>query len=195
MTERDLKVIDLLNRVDVATREQIQRVVYPNTHINVPIRRLKFMNDNKYIKRSYYNLGGRTNAYVYYLNKKPSKRNIKHNLLITEFIIRVIEVSQVLEIKTNFKIGNIIADSYIRYKDTEGKIRHIFLEVQLSNKVIDCTNKYKNIKNDILEEQPNWGTIPRLIVITDLKHEETKIKGVTIKYDTLEIKNIRELLF
>lgn len=195
MTERDKKIIELVNQCGVITREQVQRVLFKDTHINVPLRRLKVLVDNKQIKRSYFNLGGHVNSYVYYQGKKPSKRLISHNLLITEFITKVMSICEVIEIETNYKIGNIIADAYIRYKTYEGRTRHLFLEIQLSNKVSDCVEKYKGIKEIILDEKPLWTTIPRVIVVTDLPHNNEQLKGITVKYDTKQMNNIRDLLF
>lgn len=195
LTERDMKIIELVDQCGVITREQIQRVLFKNTHMNVPLRRLKLLVENKEIKRSYFNLGGHVNSYVYYKGKKPSKRLIEHNLLITEFITKSTTICEVIEVKTNYMIGNIIADAYMKYKDSEGRIKHLFLEVQLSNKVNDCVEKYKDIKNLILDNRPDWQTIPRLIVITDLPHQEDQLKNIKVKYDTKDMKNLRKLLF
>lgn len=195
MTDRDKKIVELVSQCGVITREQVQRVLFKDTHINVPLRRLKVLVDNKEIKRDYYNIGGHRNVFVYYQGKKPSKRLITHNLLIAEFITKVMSICEVVEVETSLKIGNVIADGYIKYKTCEGKTRHLFLEVQLSNKVSYCIEKYKNIKSAILEEKPNWQTIPRLVVITDLEHNEEQLKGITVKYDNTEMNNLRELLF
>ena len=195
MTDRDKKIIELVSQCGVITREQVQRVLFKDTHINVPLRRLKVLVDNKEIKRDYYNIGGHRNVFVYYQGKKPSKRLITHNLLIAEFITKVMSICEVVEVETSLKIGNVISDGYIKYKTYEGKTRHLFLEVQLSNKVSDSVEKYKGIKSAILEEKPNWQTIPRLVVITDLEHDNEQIKGMKVKYDTLQMNNLRELLF
>ena len=195
MTDRDKKIVELVSQCGVITREQVQRVLFKDTHINVPLRRLKVLVDNKEIKRDYYNIGGHRNVFVYYQGKKTSKRLITHNLLITDFITKVMSICEVVEVETSLKIGNVIADGYIKYKTCEGKTRHLFLEVQLSNKVSYCIEKYKNIKSAILEEKPNWQTIPRLVVITDLEHNEEQLKGITVKYDNTEMNNLRELLF
>ena len=195
MTDRDKKIVELVSQCGVITREQVQRVLFKDTHINVPLRRLKVLVDNKEIKRDYYNIGGHRNVFVYYQGKKPSKRLITHNLLITDFITKVMSICEVVEVETSFKLGNVIADGYIKYKTYEGKTRHLFLEVQLSNKVSYCIEKYKGVKTAILEEKPNWQTIPRLIVITDLEHNEEQLKGITVKYDDTDMNNLRELLF
>lgn len=195
LVDRDKNIIRLIEKVGVITREQVQRVLFKKVHQNIPMRRLSHLTENKLIKRSYYQIEEHKNVYVYYLGKKPSKRNIRHEITVTEFITNVMAITDVLEVNTHYEIGNIIADGYIKYKDSEGKIRRLLLEVQLSNKVNDCVEKYKDIKNLILDNRPDWQTIPRLIVITDLPHQEDQLKNVKVKYDTKDMKNLRKLLF
>ena len=195
LIDRDKRVVDLVRSSGVITREQIQKAIFGEVHINVPIRRLKFLVENKHIKRDFYNIEGHTNSYVYYVGKKPSKRTLSHNLMIAEFIARVYTLSEVVEANANYRIGNIISDCYIKYKGSDGRVRHLFLEVQLSNRVIDCTEKYNDIKNIILDEKPRWKTIPRLIVITDLPHQDEQMKNLKVKYDTTQMENLRGILF
>ena len=196
LVDRDKKVIDLLENVKVATREQIQRVVYPNISQNIPIRKLTMLAENKLVKRDYFNIGGHNNVYVYYLNKKPSKRTIIHEVTVTEFITKVMSICNVIEVCTSYKTGSIISDCYIKYKGSDDKIRHLVAEIQLSNKVYEgCVEKYKKFKNEILEYRKEFATIPRLIVITDLPHDNEQIKGMKVKYDSLQMNNLRELLF
>ena len=195
LVERDKKIIDLINQVGVITREQVQKVLFKNTHKNVPLRRLSYLAEYKLIKRDYYQVSSHTNSYVYYLGKKPAKRNIKHEIMVSEFITTVMAMCEVLEVETHYSIGNIIADAYMKYRGNDGKVRSLFLEVQLSNKVEDCVSKYKDIKNIILDERKDWQTIPRLIVITDLEHNNEQMKNIRIKYDTTEMNNLRDLLF
>ncbi len=195
LVDRDKNIIILIEKVGVITREQVQKVLFKKVHQNIPMRRLSYLTQNKLIKRAYYQIEEHKNVYVYYLGKKPSKRNIRHEITVTEFITNVMAITDVLEVNTHYEIGNIIADGYIKYKDSEGKIRRLLLEVQLSNKVNDCVEKYKDIKNLILDNKPDWQTIPRLIVITDLPHQEDQLKNVKVKYDTKDMKNLRKLLF
>ena len=195
LPERDKKTIELIEKIGPLTREQIQRVLFKNVHMNVPNRRLTLLTDNKLIKRSYYQIDAHKNVYVYYADKKPAKRNIRHEIMVSEFITTVMSMCEVLEVETHYTIGNIISDAYIKYRDSEGKVRSLFLEVQLSNKVEDCVSKYKDIKNIILDERKDWQTIPRLIVITDLDHNNEQIKNIRIKYDTTDMNNLREILF
>lgn len=195
LPERDKRTIELIEKLGLLTREQIQRVLFKNVHMNVPNRRLALLTDNNLIKRAYYQIEAHKNVYVYYLGKKPAKRNIKHEIMVSEFLTNVMAICDVIDVKTHFVIGDVIADAYIKYRDSENKVRRAFLEVQLSNKVDDCVSKYKNIKTAILAEKPNWSVMPRLIVITDLDHNNEQLKGMRIKYDTTDMKNLREILF
>lgn len=195
LVERDKNIIRLIENVGVITREQVQRVLFKNVHQNIPMRRLSHLTENKLIKRAYYQIEEHKNVYVYYLGKKPSKRNIRHEVTVTEFITNVMAITEVLEVNTHYVLGDIIADSYIKYRDSEGKIRRLLLEVQLSNKVGDCVNKYTDIRRVILDNRPDWQTIPRLIVITNLPHNNEKLKHMKVKYDTTDMKNLREMLF
>ncbi len=195
LVTRDKKIIELIEKVGVITREQVQRVLFKNVHQNIPMRRLSHLSENKLIKRSYYQIGEHKNVYVYYLGKKPSKRNIRHEITVTEFITNVMAITEVLEVNTHYVLGDIIADAYIKYRDSEGKIRRLLLEVQLSNKVGDCVNKYDDIRKVILDNKSNWQAIPRLIVITDLEHNNEQLKNMKVKYDNTDMKNLREILF
>ena len=190
LVTRDKNIIELIEKVGVITREQVQRVLFKNVHQNIPMRRLSYLSENKLIKRAYYQIEEHKNVYVYYLGKKPSKRNIRHEITVTEFITNVMAITDVLEVNTHYVLGDIIADGYIKYRDSEGKIRRL-----LSNKVGDCINKYNDIKRIILDNRPDWQTIPRLIVITDLEHNNEQLKHMTVKYDTTDMENLRELLF
>lgn len=195
MTERDAKIIELLKCCKVLTREQIQKVLFKNVHTNICLRRLKILTENKEIKRAYFQLEKHKNVYVYYLDKKPAKRNLLHDLAISEFITDVMLVADIKHIETNYRIDNIIADAYIRYQGVNGKNKRLFLEVQRSNKVQDCVQKYRKIKDIILEQKPAWTTMPRLIVLTDLEHNNEQLKTMKVFYDNLKAKNIRELIF
>ena len=97
------------------------------------MRRLSYLAENKLIKRDYYQVSSHTNSYVYYLGKKPAKRNIKHEIMVSEFITTVMAMCEVLEVETHYSIGNIIADAYMKYRGNDGKVRSLFLEVQISN--------------------------------------------------------------
>ena len=195
LQDRDKRTIELIDKIGPLTREQIQRVLFKNVHHNVPNRRLTMLTENKLIKRSYYQIASHKNVYVYYTDNKPAKRNIVHEVTVSEFITSVMSMCEVVAAETHYVIGDIIADAYLVYKGSDGRLKRIFLEVQRSGKTSDCIDKYKNIKNIILDERREWQSIPRLIVITDLEHKNEQLKNMKIKYDTTEMKNLREILF
>ena len=134
------------------------------------------------------------NVFVYYANRKPSKRLLMHDMYITDLVVKMIKLGyEILEFKRSFVIGKIISDAYIKYKDPEGKVNHLVLEVQLSNKVEDCVLKYKNFKNIILDSNINWDSIPRLLVITDMP-QRIELRGIKVLYDDTTMSNIKNII-
>ena len=61
------------------------------------------------------------------------------------------------------------------------------------NKVEDCVLKYKGFKNIILDADLRWDTIPRILVITDMK-QLVELKGMNVVYDNTNIKNLKNLI-
>ena len=196
---RDLEVIKFIENAKIADRNQIYNTFFKNLHPNICMRRLKFLSEYSYINRTRYQdvrLNGYT-GYIYYPSgtKKLHKKMLRHNLMVTDFYATMLEAQiEVLSFKPTYMIGNIIADAYIKYKGNDGVIRRAFLEVQRSGKISDCVLKYKDIKSVIMKEK-NWNTMPRLIVMTDLKDEKITLRHINIIYCNTELKNIRGVLF
>lgn len=190
MEARDKKVVDFIHTFELCRREHIKDLFFSEVHQNICMRRLKKLADNGYIERV--KLEG--NIFVYYANKKPSKRLLMHDMYIIDLVVKMIKQGyEILEFKKSFMIGNIISDAYIKYIDLEGKTKHLVLEIQLSNKVEDCINKYKYFKNIILDNRPEWNTIPRIICITDMK-QRVELRGLKVFYDTTDMQNLNEIL-
>lgn len=197
---RDLQVLKFINDTKVTDRNQIKKAFFKNVHYNICMRRLKFLVEGSYVNRTRYkNIGNGDgyNGYIYFPVgiKKPSKKILTHNLMVSDFYATILEAQiEVLSFKPTYMIGNIIADAYIKYKGNDGVIRRAFLEVQRSGKISDCVLKYKDIKSVIMKEK-NWNTMPRLIVMTDLKDEKITLRHINIIYCNTELKNIRGVLF
>lgn len=190
MEVRDKKVVDFINTFELCKREHIKELYFPEVHQNICMRRLKKLAEDGHIER----VKMEGNIFVYYVGKKPSKRLLSHDMYITDLIVKMIKAGyEILEFKKSFVIGNIISDAYIRYKDQEGKIRHCVLEIQLSNKVEDCINKYKDFKSIILDNRKDWNSIPRIICITDMK-QRVELRGLKVLYDTTDMNNLNEIL-
>lgn len=187
---RDKKVVDFINTFELCRREHIKELFFPEVHENICMRRLKKLAEDGHIER----IKMEGNAFVYYANKKPSKRLLTHDMYITDLVVKMIKLGyEILEFKRSFVIGKIISDAYIKYMDPEGRIRHCVVEIQLSNRVEDCINKYKDFKNIILENRKDWNSIPRIICITDMK-QRIELKGLKVLYDTTDMNNLNEIL-
>ena len=190
MEARDKKVVDFINTFELCRREHIKELFFNEVHENICMRRLKKLADDGHIER----IKMEGNVFVYYANKKPSKRLLTHDMYISDLVVKMIKLGyEILEFKRSFVIGKIISDAYIRYMDLEGRIRHCVIEIQLSNRVEDCINKYKDFKNIILDNKKDWNSIPRIICITDMK-QRVELNGLKVLYDTTEMNNLNNIL-
>ena len=171
MQERDIKILEFMTQVRYCTNENIQDVFFQGLNHNVCYRRLNYLIDCKLIKRAYYRYMNK-NIYVYYLDKKPSKRLLQHELLNFE--------------KTP-KVADIIPDGIVSFKSGD-KIRQLFLEVQLSSG--DCILKYSNIKNKVSYDIPST-----LYIITNQQMKYTKIRGLDIIIDDLNFSKLKGGIF
>ena len=189
MQERDLKILEFMTVCRVCTRRQVQELLFPNVHENIPLRRLKKLSDEGYINREMLNIEGTKNMYVYYLDKRPKKRLIAHDLYITDFLVKLIKNGyEILEFKKSQPIGNIIPDAYVKIKK-ENKVKRILLEVQISPN--DCLKKYKEIK-DIILENTDWPVMPILYVVNN-QNLDKKLKNIKVIYDNCKIEKVGEL--
>lgn len=194
---RDSQVLKFIEDTKVTNSNQIGKAFFKNLHPTVCMRRLKFLHEYSYVNRSRYKEGNGYTGYIYYPTdtKKPSKKILTHNLMVSDFYATMLEAQiEVLSFQPTYMIGNIIADAYIKYRGNDGVIRRAFLEVQRSGKISDCVLKYKDIKSVIMKEK-NWNTMPRLIVMTDLKDEKITLRNINVTYIASNLKNIRGVLF
>src|SRR5699024_8275200 len=164
ITERDLEVIEFLEKYKVATTTTLEEFIYPSKR--VAQRRLKILYEKKYIKRNQDYIG---EDYYYYL-KKP--KQLKHAILITEFYREFSKFFQIEHFKTEKKFNGIIPDGIIGYYDNGQKIG--FLEVEISNKGFNY-NKYKRICSNMKKEM---GMNPKIFVVT--KHKLKKVEGLDL---------------
>nr|WP_312216984.1 replication-relaxation family protein [Clostridioides sp.] len=191
ITDRDMQILNFLDKVRLATKEQIHELFFNNVSDKVTYRRLNKLSDEDFIKRSYYNLGKNKNVYVYYLDKKPSKKLIKHDLYITDLIAYLIKLQyEIVEFEKSPVIGRVIPDAYIKIR-REGKSKNLLLEVQLSNN--DCLSKYYNFKDEVLENT-NWNIMPRLLILSDLNIKKIELIDIKTIYSDLDMKGLGDLL-
>ena len=181
MTDRDFKILELLTSIRYATTRQIRDTIFPNLNPSVCYKRLNYLTSNKLIYRKYFNLGGNSNSYVYYLDRPPKKSIIKHELLISQFIVELSKLElDILEVGKGQIYRGIKPDLIARIRTKAGKERMIFLEVQLSKH--DCVSKYFNLYRE--------DTPAILYIVTNNKIEPPQIRGMRVIIDTLDFKKL-----
>ena len=185
ITERDMKTLEVLTQLRFMTVKQIQDTIFSNKSPSVSYKRLDHLIKCKMIKRKYYNLGEKSNAYVYYLDRPPKKSQVKHELLVTQFVTELIKQGfEILEIEKMPVYRGFIPDLIIKFRKKDGSIRHLFVEVQLSKH--DCINKYYNINPNNDPDIPNI-----LYVITDKPQENHQIRNLRIVIDDLDMHKLQ----
>jgi hypothetical protein len=190
MQERDLKILEFMTVCRVCTRRQVQELLFPDVHENIPLRRLKKLTDEGYINRKMFNVEGTKNMYVYYLDKQPKKKLITHDLYITDFLVKLIKNEyEILDFKKSPQIGNIIPDAYLKIRKNK-RIKRILLEVQISPN--DCLSKYKEIK-EIIIENTDWPVMPTLYVINN-QGLNKRMKDIKVIYDSIKIEKVGDII-
>ena len=183
MTNRDMEILEFLTLSRICTRKQVQELLFENKHQNVPLRRLKRLADDGYVNRKMFKVENTRSVYVYYLDKKPSKKLVEHDLYITDFLVKLIKNNyEIIEFKKNFSLGNIISDGYINVKKNN-RTKKILLEVQLSPH--DCISKYYNFK-EVIINNTNWEGMPLLYVINN-QGLNIKLIDMNVIYDKVKI--------
>ena len=181
VTERDMKVLELLTQLRYMTTRQLKDTIFKDVSYSVAYRRLNYLSSNKLINRKYYNIDKNTNSHVYYLDRPPSKKNLEHELLITQFVVELIKQGhKILEIDKAPIYKGFIPDAIIKFKKADESIRHLFLEVQLSRYSI--YEKYYNINPTGRADIPNI-----LYVVTDKPQKPIQIRNLRIVIDDLEM--------
>lgn len=190
MTNRDMEILEFLTLSRICTRKQVQELLFENKHQNVPLRRLKRLADDGYVNRKMFKVENTRSVYVYYLDKKPSKKLVEHDLYITDFLVKLIKNNyEIIEFKKNFFLGNIISDGYINVKKNN-RTKKILLEVQLSPH--DCISKYYNFK-EVIINNTNWEVMPLLYVINN-QGLNKKLIDMKVIYDNVKIEKVGEII-
>ncbi|MFI3211578.1 MAG: hypothetical protein R3Y64_11095 [Peptostreptococcaceae bacterium] len=193
IVERDLKIVEFIDLVELATNKHIQELFFENVNNVVCSRRLAKLANVEYIKRCKLD----SNKYYYYGNdsKKPNIRLVRHDLLLTDYLVELIKLgANIIDFKRNLVIDNVICDGFIKFK-LDDKIYTQVLEVQLSNKISDCIDKYSDFKTKIYNAKLNdrFEIIPTIICLTDLK-DKVNLKGYRVRYLDTNLQNLKEVL-
>lgn len=185
MTPRDMQVLTFLTATRLASTKQIQDAFFYQLNPSVSYSRLKYLTDNKFLKRDYYRIGHNSNTHIYYLDKKPSKRTLEHDLLITQFYVELKKLNfEIISFEKTPIYKGFKPDAIIEFKKQNGETRKLFLEVQLSDH--DCISKYYNINPNNSPDIPN-----QLWIITNKPQEDHKIRNLRIIIDDIELTKLQ----
>lgn len=189
MTERDLEVLDFINLIGICRSTHLKELFFKDCSKTVLNRRTAKLAEYGEVKRFRSDLFER--EYIYYSDKKPNPRILRHDLYVTDLATKLIKSNiEILTLDRNVVIGNIISDSFIVIR--KDNVRRAFLvEVQLSGKLSDCTDKYKDL--DIIREFAEiqgLNIMPRLLIISNLKGSiKTKMKYIKLDCDLSNIQD------
>ena len=185
MTERDLLVLQFLTSVRAASTRQIQESFFNGLNPSVSYNRLKYLTDNKFVKRKYMHLDPNSNTHIYYLDKCPSKKAIRHELLITQFYVELKKLNfEILSFEKTPIFNGFIPDGIVTFKTDKQQVKKMFLEVQLSKH--DCISKYYNINPNAAADVPGY-----LWVVTDQEQQQHSIRNLRIIIDDLKMTKLR----
>ncbi len=185
MTERDLLVLQFLTSVRAASTRQIQESFFNGLNPSVSYNRLKYLTDNKFVKRKYMHLDPNSNTHIYYLDKCPSKKNIRHELLITQFYVELKKLNyEILSFEKTPIYRGFKPDAIVEFKTDKQQVKKVFLEVQLSKHSV--YEKYYNINPNAAADVPGY-----LWVVTDQEQQQHSIRNLRIIVDTLKMDKLK----
>ena len=185
-TTRDLLVLQFLTNVRAASTRQIQESFFNGLNPSVSYNRLKYLTDNKFVKRKYMHLDPNSNTHIYYLDKCPSRKAIRHELLITQFYVELKKLNyEILSFEKTPIYKGFRPDAIVEFKTDKGQVKKAFLEAQLSQH--DCISKYYNINPNADETIPKY-----LWVVTDQPQQQHSIRNLRIVVDNLQMSKLRD---
>lgn len=167
LTNRDIDIINFIEKNQGATIEQIQKLFFPS--YDVAANRLKILNNNKFLKVQVHPVLGKK---VYYLKKIPSF----HGLVITDVVILLKDKLDFMQ--REYKIKKNQVDCIFILKG--GRI--IILEVDIFNRTKD--KKINEITSALNEKNAKF----EFWIITKHQAREKNKKVVYIGIDEIEEK-------
>lgn len=179
VTERDKKVLNFIEKFNVATTDTIQELFYPS--IRVAQHRLKLMYDNKLLKRERDHF---TAQYIYYI-RKP--KQLRHDLLLTDFYREMNRLTDIELFEKEFTIDNVRPDGLIAYR-YKGKSYIACIEVQIANIALDVEKYEKLFKSGKYKKY--FPVFPLVYAITNKKIPYTELKIIRVNEDMSNLKEV-----
>lgn len=167
LTKRDYKILNLLAKLKALRLRHIQGMFFPS--YQTAVRRLKKLDQNKYVKRAYIPSDNQFPEAVFVLGKEGATitggiaGRINHK---TQHVLAVNDVILALKLpaETEYNAGNFVADALLQYRGTQ-----IFLELDRSN-------------NDFRGKITNYNSVGGVVLI--VTHRVKAITGLIGKTNT-----------
>lgn len=141
MTSRDFEILDFLEKYSVCTTSLLAHKFF-NDKKAYCYKRLQYLTDKGYVKTVKISGKAINSENVFYLKNPP--KNIKHQLGIVWFVIKFMDHYNVLDVKLETKIENIIPDIILTYKNERNDIKIMLCEVQRRHENFNYM-KYENL--------------------------------------------------
>ncbi len=187
ITERDKKIKEFLEDVEVADTKTIAEIFFQGTCIRNCQKRLKQLTNIRFIKSYRENTISQN---IYYVKNKP--KNWKHKIVFSQLLgILHQKGIEVLKYRTPFIIdtgvNKVISDGLIITRVNE-QVEIYFIEAELTKK--PNYKKYENLyySRKYLEKFP---IMPSILVVTDKRintdHQVLNIKSCKLNFSNLKI--------
>jgi hypothetical protein len=170
ITSRDQNALNFLSDFRIATLSQIHRIFFNDVSERYSSKRIKYLYDNGYVKRTISTINS---GYAYYISKKPVQ--IHHDLLRAELFAQLQQRYKVLEWNNEMPVLDIRPDAFA-YIEDNGIPFPVFIEIHLSNKF--NFDKYKSLLQSA-DLKALYGIMPRVIICTD---RQVDIPPMAIKF-------------
>ncbi|WP_053956808.1 hypothetical protein [Inediibacterium massiliense] len=181
LTKRDKEITNFITAFKVANTSTIKRLFFSN--LRTAQIRLKWLHDNKVIKRSREYV---IKEYIYYL-KKP--KQFQHKLLLSDFYNRLNQMVDIKHFVVEKAVGSIIPDAIMAYEYKGNKYIGC-IEIEISNnpisKKIDAYRKFYKTG----QYKKYFNTMPTLILVTDKKVpkvEEFRVIQIHENFSNIDI--------
>jgi hypothetical protein len=176
ITKRDQDIYNFLDKKENggigfhhASTSQINRLFFCGTSDRYCRKRLQYLYEIGYLKRTRSTLG---NDFAYYIEKKSLLQQVHHDLIRTEIYTVLNSRYKILEWHNEFSIDHIRPDAFC-YIDNGYPV---FIEVHLSNNF--NFDKYIEFARQDLKVM--FGVLPRVIICTD--RQVTVPKDMYLKF-------------
>jgi hypothetical protein len=180
IVKRDQTIINFLEDFRIANTGQLHRLFFPNTPVQYSSRRLKYLFDEGYIKRTRSTL---TSGYAYYVGKKSGQMH--HDLIRVELFITLKQLYTITEWGNEATIGNIRPDA-VAIIDDHGIKFPVFIEIHLNNRF--DFDKYKELLKTT-DLKALFGLMPRVLICTEQKLTLPNI-GIKFKLVSIDMSGI-----